>query len=83
MEENNICKRCLLKDIAEYYKSVYEYIDSIPAHEKAPEEEYKRRLDICLDCEHTSNAMCGLCGCFIEVRAVKKNSYCAKSDSIW
>ncbi len=79
------CKRCLLKDLAkdEYFATVYDYIQSLDDSQKTSDEEYERRLALCRDCSHLVNAMCELCGCFVEVRAVKKLSHCAQSDKIW
>lgn len=79
------CFKCLLKELSEddYYKNVYEYIASLDESVKTPDEVYEARLAICLSCKHLINGMCGLCGCFVEVRAAKKNNYCAKSREIW
>lgn len=81
----SICRRCLLKDLTdgEYFRSVYEYIDSLDAESRASPEEYRRRLAACRECAHLVNGMCGLCGCFAEVRAAKKGSHCAKDVRIW
>lgn len=79
------CRRCLLKDISkdEYFHTVYEYIESLDESQKTPDNEYEHRLSICRDCSHLVNAMCELCGCFVEVRAAKKQSHCAQSSKIW
>jgi len=60
------------------YRSVMEYISAIPLEEKAPKEEYKRRLGMCKVCDYLTNGMCALCGCFVEIRAAKVNQRCAK-----
>jgi len=80
-----ICKRCLLKDLSDtdYFRSVYEYIENIPPEQKAPQDVYEQRLSLCRNCDHLVNGMCELCGCFVEVRAAKRNQYCAKSKTIW
>ena len=80
-----ICKRCLLKEMTDtdYFKSVYEYIQNIPAEQKAAEALYQARLLKCKSCEHLTNGMCALCGCFVEVRAAKKLQHCAKNAEIW
>lgn len=78
------CKRCLLREVDEaYFQSIYKYIDSLPPEQKAEQEEYKRRLEKCKACDHLQNGMCALCGCFVEVRAVKKKQHCALSPDIW
>ena len=73
--------RCLLPQGEELYRSVMEYVDSIPLAERVLDEEYERRLGICKTCRHLSNGMCALCGCFVEVRAAKLNQGCA--DNLW
>lgn len=79
------CRRCLLKDMTdhEYYKSVYDYIHNLPEEMKIDSKTYKRRLEICRNCDSLLNGMCRLCGCFVEVRAIKKINHCAKSQKNW
>ena len=74
------CRKCLLKEGQgeDLYRSVMEYVESIPLEEKVSEEEYDRRLKICKTCDYLTNGMCALCGCFVEVRAVKISQRCAK-----
>jgi len=82
--ENRICKRCLLRELDEtYFQSIYEYIAHLPKELKADDEEYARRLEKCKACRHLQNGMCALCGCFVEVRAAKKNRHCAESPQAW
>ena len=80
-----ICKRCLLKDLSEsdYFSSIYEYIENIPAEQKASNALYAERLEKCRACDHLVNGMCELCGCFVEVRAAKIQQHCAKSRAVW
>ncbi|MBP3704499.1 MAG: hypothetical protein J6I98_03095 [Clostridia bacterium] len=80
-----ICKRCLLKDLSEtdYFRSIYEYIENLPAEQKADEALYTSRLEKCRACDHLVNGMCELCGCFVEVRAAKRLQHCAKNMEIW
>ncbi len=82
---DRICKRCLLKDIDrdEYFRTVYEYIENLPAEQKADPLLYESRLSICRQCDHLVNGMCDLCGCFVEVRAAKSLQYCAESKDKW
>lgn len=71
------CKRCLLRELdGEYFKSIYQYIDNIPLEQKAPPEEYDRRLALCKSCDDLKNGMCAQCGCFVEVRAAKLRQVC-------
>ncbi|MCL1788330.1 MAG: DUF6171 family protein [Defluviitaleaceae bacterium] len=79
------CRKCLLSetDQAAFFATIQEFIDSIPAEEKTPEDEYQRRLEICKACDHLTSGMCALCGCYVEVRAAKANQQCVQSDKIW
>ena len=56
-----ICKKCLLREMDEagFFQNMYDYIARIPADDKAPEEEYERRLSICKECE---KLLCGDAG---------------------
>lgn len=79
-----MCRRCLLKELdGAYFRSVYEYIESIPEEEKTEPEEYARRLERCRSCDCLQDGMCALCGCFVEVRAAKRRQHCAQSMKIW
>lgn len=72
-----LCKRCFLHELdGEYFKSVYQYINSLPEDQKAGPGTYAARLDICKACPDLKNGMCAQCGCFAEVRAAKKRLGC-------
>ena len=72
-----LCKRCLLRELdGEYFKSIYQYIDSLPEEQKAGPEACAERLEICRTCPDLQNGMCAQCGCFAEVRAAKKRLGC-------
>lgn len=79
------CRKCLLKDLSkeDYFKNVYEYIQSLSPALKAPDAEYQRRLTLCQQCEKLVNGMCALCGCFVEVRAAKRGQSCADTPKRW
>ena len=75
MEQDRIpCRRCLLNEMSPegYFRSIYEYIESIPAEDKTPDSEYRRRLELCKECPSLLNGLCRECGCFVEVRAAKR-----------
>lgn len=79
-----ICKRCLLRELdGTYFQSIYQYIQNLPEDLKADQETYAARLEKCRACDHLVNGMCELCGCFVEVRAVKRKQHCAQSETIW
>ncbi len=72
-----VCKRCLLNELdGEYFKSIYQYIESLPQEQKVDLNEYQRRLAFCRKCEDLQNGMCAQCGCFVEVRAAKRKMDC-------
>lgn len=79
------CVKCLLSEISPdtVYKEIREYIDSLDATEKADEADYKRRLDICRECDSMREGICALCGCFVEVRAIKKKNKCPFIPKKW
>lgn len=79
------CRRCLLSEIDRdgAYRTVLEYIGSLDPTVKCSREEYAARLQVCRSCEHLSEGMCALCGCFAEVRAVKKHQNCPDIPNRW
>ncbi len=76
--ETRVCKRCLIRDMAEYeeYKNMFEYIRNLPEEIKASKELYERRMDRCKECDMLLSGMCRKCGCFVEMRAAVANNYC-------
>lgn len=79
------CPRCLLHELpdTQLFQTVRDYIDSLPDDAKAAPDVYEKRLALCHACDNLLNGMCRLCGCFVEARAAKRVTYCAKSKSIW
>lgn len=82
---NRICKKCLLKDSpnAEYFTNLYEYINNLEEDIKVNDEEYERRLNICIECPEYLQGMCRVCGCFVELRAVILENECADVERRW
>ena len=83
--EKRVCRRCLLDSIFEEdeYRNMQEYINSIDNYIKTDENEYRRRLDLCMKCDNLINGMCRICGCFVEVRAAVKKNYCPDIEKKW
>ena len=79
------CKRCLLYELADKaaYESVRSYIDALPDDIRTDSAEYGRRLEICRDCDMLLSAMCRKCGCYVEVRAARKDAHCPKTKACW
>ena len=80
-----ICKRCLLDELdgGELYLSVQERIALLDEDIKVGGKEYGKRLDACKGCDRLTNGMCELCGCFVELRAAKKNIHCPDTPDKW
>lgn len=79
------CRKCLIDDLDEtaYLRSLKEYIESYPEKQRVADEEYRRRLDICLECEELYRGCCKLCGCYVEVRALKRKGFCPAKPDRW
>ena len=80
-----ICRRCLLDDMDEdeYIKSLKDYIAAYPEDKKADEDIIARRLAACKECTHLANGMCAKCGCYVELRCLKKEAVCADYPQKW
>ncbi len=80
-----VCRKCLLAetDMQEVYRSVREYVETLPPDKKADTAEYARRLEICKGCESLADGMCVKCGCYVEARAAKRNAVCPNERDKW
>lgn len=80
-----ICKRCLLEDIDRdaYTEKLMEYIAAVPEDQRVDDEEYQRRLDECKGCDKLADGMCAVCGCYVQLRALKPASYCPGEVKRW
>ena len=76
------CRKCLLEDMDEndFLRDMRSHIAAYPEDKKVSEEEYRRRLAFCKDCEKLVDGMCVLCGCYVELRALKIGMRCADID---
>ena len=53
-----VCRRCLLRELdGEYFQSIYQYIQNLPAEWKVDKETYAARLERCRECPHLINGM--------------------------
>lgn len=79
------CRKCLFEEIDRngVYASIKELITAIPEEKRTPETEYRRRLNICKNCDELGEATCGKCGCFVELRAAKAEMHCPHEDHCW
>ncbi len=78
MTENRVCRRCLLFESGreDVLASIHEHIARLPARDRAAQEEYQRRLNVCKACEHLAGGTCLKCGCYPEFRAAFRTQKC-------
>lgn len=79
------CRKCLFEEIDRegVYASIKELIAALPEEKRTDEKEYRRRLDICRDCDFLGEGTCGKCGCFVELRAAKSKMNCPHERHFW
>ncbi len=70
-------------DENDFLRDMRSHIAAYPADKKVSEEEYRKRLAFCKDCEKLVDGMCVLCGCYVELRALKIGMRCADIDKKW
>ena len=78
--------RCLIGEMpeqAELAKIIRERIETIPEEERTPEREYAFRLSACRACSRLQRGTCALCGCYVEIRAARKNQRCPEVPARW
>lgn len=86
MKENlRECKRCLLYEMADKsaYESIKSYIDAIPDDIKCDKDIYAARLAVCRECDNLLSGMCRKCGCYVEIRAIKRDGTCPNVPPLW
>lgn len=79
------CVRCLLLESSqkEAVEKIRRLIELMPETEKASEETYRKRLLICQGCDALMDGQCRKCGCYVELRAAKKNAGCPGELHLW
>ncbi|MCM1539689.1 MAG: DUF6171 family protein [Blautia sp.] len=78
-ENPRICKRCLLREMAdqeEYFRSLKDYIENMDPDIRAAERLYEERLGICRECGMLLQGMCRKCGCYVELKAAVAKNAC-------
>ena len=86
MNERKLCRRCLLEDMpseAALAATVRELVQMLPEEIRAKPEATARRLAVCRECDHLYGGMCGLCGCYVELRAAKARLGCPDVPGRW
>ena len=77
--ETRECKHCLLRDLeTDEAEMIKKYRDRIDKADRVPDDEYERRLNICLDCDKFFGATCSACGCYVELRALGIEARCPR-----
>lgn len=72
-----ICKKCLVgMDAENYLELIAKNRSAVRERDRTAGEEYKRRIEICEDCEKLSGPTCLGCGCYVELRAIRRVSHC-------
>lgn len=80
------CRRCLLEDMPserEIAQVIREQIELMAPQLRADASERTRRLSICRECDHLISGMCGLCGCYVELRTAKRRMRCPDVPPRW
>lgn len=74
---SRICKKCLIGQQAEeYLEMIRKGREFVSPRERTPDEEYDQRIALCEACEYLSGPTCRACGCYVELRALKKSVHC-------
>ena len=71
--------RCLLRDRADMEaerRRVKIYRSVMSEELRAEDAVYEQRLQICMECEALQNGTCMECGCFVEMRAARRDMNC-------
>ena len=73
----DICKKCLLREMAEADQEMIEkYKMAIKQADRVDEKCYEKRLLVCKSCDNLNAGTCNACGCYVELRAVSKVGSC-------
>jgi hypothetical protein len=80
------CRQCLLREMldpAEYERTVERVRRTMNPRLRTPDEEYEARLALCRACDQLQNGTCMLCGCMVEMRAMRRDSHCPTPRRRW
>ncbi|MCM1244617.1 MAG: DUF6171 family protein [Roseburia sp.] len=79
------CPKCTwTKEMLEKEQmKLQDYIANIPQEDKVSDQEYEKRLMLCDRCSELRGGLCGQCGCYVAVRAVRKTGYCPHVRARW
>lgn len=66
-----------------YEALVRHHINQLDESLRVSEAVWKERVRLCDRCEYQQNKMCRMCGCFVEVRASRRNMSCPLIPPVW
>jgi hypothetical protein len=80
-----VCKRCLLAeyDPAGVRETVQRSIAQITPEERTEDAAYQMRLARCKRCDALLEGLCGICGCYVELRAARAAKHYPHPDAKW
>lgn len=74
---NIICKKCLIGQDAENYLALIEKNRAaVRPAERTGDDEYRQRIETCEGCSYLQGPTCMACGCYVELRAIRRSSHC-------
>lgn len=74
---SRICKKCLIGQQAEdYLQLIAKNKAVLNPRDRTDDETYDCRITVCEACEKLSGPTCLACGCFVELRAIRKSARC-------
>lgn len=74
---NVLCKKCLIGIEAEDYLQMIEKSRAaVSGKDRTGDEQYRQRIALCEACKYLNGPMCMACGCYVELRAIRKSSRC-------
>lgn len=84
-EKKYICRKCawFQEMVEKEQMKLQDYVENIPEEEKVSQKEYERRLLLCDGCGELRGGLCGQCGCYVAVRAARRNKKCPHIRAKW
>ena len=72
-----------MPDQRELAEIIRDRIAAMPEEQRADEATVSARLEACRACDRLTNGTCGLCGCYVELRAAKRAQRCPDVPGKW
>lgn len=74
---SRICKKCLIGQEAEdYLRFIEKNKAAMSEKSRVSDALFDQRIAICEECGYLSGPTCRACGCYVELRALKKGVSC-------